>query len=299
MDEEEWLRWVLAEDDTAPTADQLERVIVGAGLSAREAAHARKLWERATWQAQPQRLPGLTEYLCQEPRSLGPALVRVRARKGFSVETVARLAGVKAAIWQRWEEGLELPSPRTLDEVLKKLHWIWATDDALRGWKDEVPASRDTRLWKAFLNDHEWEETGSQESWLCPEHPSPEAVEAWRLVKLATERRSEPDPQDEAIRVLAEERKRHERTVGDFLRYRREAKLESVESMARKAGVEVGTWERWESGELVPGLSEIEAMAPRLFVTSWLRLRLVEIWHATSSSQSPLLHPQSTRLIGG
>lgn len=284
VNEEKWLSWVLAEDDSVPNADQLERVIAGAGLSAREAAHARELRESAAWHAQPRRLPGLTEYLCQESRSLGPALARVKARKDLSTEAVARLAGVAPTIWLRWEEGLELPSPRTLDEVLKKLHWIWATDDALRGWKDEVPVPRDASLWKAFLNDHEWEETGDQESWLCPEDPSPEAVEAWRQVRLASERRREPDPEAETLRVLAEERERREGTVGDFLRYRRESKLESVESMAGKAGVEVATWIRWESGELVPDLTEVEAMAPRLFVTPWLRQRLVEIWHAMGAA---------------
>lgn len=278
VSENEWLSWILAEDDVIPALARLERLVAGASLSSREAAHLRQLRDAAVKEAQPPRQPGLAEYLQREPRSLGPALAKVRARRRFSVDQVARQAGVAGEQWQRWEDGQDLPALETLDGVLKKLHWIWATDDALRGWKDEVPAPRDVRLWAAFFNDHEWEDTDSQENWLIPKNPSPEAVAAWREVQLASQRQKAPDPQLGALEALREERVRAESTVGGFLRFRRETKLATVEEMARKAGVEVSTWLAWESGEMVPTLSELEAVASRIFVTSWLRERVLEIW---------------------
>lgn len=285
VSEAQWMDWLLARDYVIPTPAQLGALVAGASLSKREAAHLRRLRELAVKETQPPKLPGLAEYLQREPGSLGPALGKVRARRGFCVHQVAKLAGVAGELWRRWESGQELPSVPTLDEVLKKLHWIWATDDALRGFKDEVPAPRDVKLWRAFLNDHEWEETDAQESWLLPENPPPEAVAAWREVQLARERERErrraPEAGPTALEALAQERARAESTVGGFLRFRRETKLVTVEEMATRAGVDPSTWLDWESGERVPSLSELEAVAQRVFVTPWLRSRVLEIWRDT------------------
>lgn len=284
IEKEDWLRWILAEEDAIPSAQQVCWIVAGANLSQREAEHLSKLREKALREAQPGRQPGLAELLAQQPGALGPALARTRARKRFTVDQVAAQAGVPAEAWQSWEDGGILPSLNVLDDALKKIHWIWATDDALRGWVDEVPAAKDAGLWKAFLNDHEWEETLAQENWLLPQHQTPEAVAAWREVQLASERQPAIEPEIEAVRAVAEARQEAESTLAGFLRFRRETKLASVEEMAGKAGVEIATWLAWESGEMVPTLAELEAVAPRIFVTAWLRERLLEVWHAMAGT---------------
>lgn len=284
VSELEWIRWTQAQDDVIPPPAQLERLIACTSLSEQEARHLRQLREATVKAAQPPRRPGLAEYLQTESRFLGLALAKIRGRKGFSIDQVARQAGIPALLWQRWEEGLDLPALVELDDVLKRLHWVWATDDALRGFQEEVPPPRDAKLWKAFLNDHEWEETDSQECWLLPKDPTPEAVAAWREVQLAQENGVGTDPQRATLTCLAERRESAESSLGSFLRYRREAKCEGVEEMALKAGVAVATWLAWESGEAVPGLSELQMVAARIFVTPWLRERALEVWHSMELS---------------
>lgn len=287
--DETWTSWVLAEGDAILSPQQLEQLVAGASLSPQEATHLRQLRQDALEDAiSPLRQPGLAEYLRREPGSLRHALGHIRARKGLSLDQVAAQAGLACSVWQRWEDGLEKPPLPALDGALKKLYWIWATDDALRGWKDEVPAPADAKLWRAFLNDHEWEETGAQEDWLLPKRPTPEAVEAWKQVELANQRKRQSDPQAEALELLAQERLRAESTVGGFLRFRRETKGVTVEEMARKAGVEVKTWLAWESDQVLPALPEVQALGPRIFVTPWLRERLVEIWRQMAGKEKSM-----------
>jgi transcriptional regulator with XRE-family HTH domain len=68
-----------------------------------------------------------------------------------------------------------------------------------------------------------------------------------------------------------------ESTLGGFLRLRRQWSQKSVQEMATKAGVEATVWQAWESGQVIPSVSEVEALGHRIYASSTARARMLEI----------------------
>ena len=285
--EESWALW-LAGDERAPrpsaAADLTWLLVTWLGLSRRETAFVDEL--ATEYEAVLRAAEGydrlfldLTQFLRRTPEKLGPALAALRGCKGFSIEKVAWEAGVSPQCWRQWEQGL-VPDLETLDAALSKVFWIWTTDCTLRDADDHapVPGRADSDLWIAFLKHRQ----DDDESLYLPADPSPSARAAFLQANRIFFSRGRSDA-SRLIDAMGEIRINSERSLGEFLRYRREIRERSLDDVANITGIDVPTLAAWETGASRPAPDEVERVAQSLFVTQTLRDRMLEIYRATAA----------------
>jgi transcriptional regulator with XRE-family HTH domain len=221
---------------------------------------------------------GLTEYLKQNPAALAPALRELRLRKGWSTAEAARQADISTQLWEAWEAAsAEEVSVQNLGQALTKLSWIRDTEAMLSGSSEpegQLGADRaETELWLAYERDTFWIDAADESL----ELRTADARKAWQAVDRAVLGIDDPEVLQRKLEAMKAEVEQAESTFGGFLGLRRQWSQKSVEEMARKAGVDVATWQAWEAGEVLPSVTEVEALGHRIYVSSTARARMLEI----------------------
>jgi transcriptional regulator with XRE-family HTH domain len=219
----------------------------------------------------------LSDYIEKGPFVLAEALKGLRLRKGWTAAEAATQAGIPTEHWEAWEEASGRPSLNALRRALTRLSWIWNTEclTSESGTPtgpsgEKVP---DAELWRAYDLDSVWHDVDEEAAKLM----TPEARLAWQEADQVVFGIDDPEVLQRKLEAMKAEVEQAESTFGGFLGLRRQWSQKSVEEMARKAGVDVATWQAWEAGEVLPSVTEVEALGHRIYVSSTARARMLEI----------------------
>ncbi len=219
---------------------------------------------------------GLAEYLEQNPAALAPALRELRLRQGWSTAEAARQADISALLWEAWEATSAEISIQSLGQALTRLCWIRDTeamlDPSCRPEESRVKLA-EAELWQAYERDNFWLNADDK----TLELRTAEAKKAWQAVDRAVLGSDDPEVQRQRLEAAKAAVEEAEGTLGGFLRLRRQWSGKSVQEMAAKAGVEATVWQAWESGQVIPSVSEVEALGHRIYASSTARARMLEI----------------------
>ena len=266
------LAWVLWETEMKPLSEEsLLKVLPRLGLKEVEERALRALQRQHHPTLVHPQEPSLQDLLENRDFSLRYALHRLRKFFGWSFESADLEAYLTPGTWEKWESGWVVPETEELWQALNHLYWVGDWKIEKRHYDFEE--TDDFDLW--YVVFVEKLRRGDRFEMRFP--PGPTGLEKARAGDLEVYKAENFQSRAYETRLLS---------FAHFLRYERESRGMSVETVCDWAEVDVKRWLAWETERALPDQLEVECLAFRLFCSQVKQKEMISAWKSGVMGQA-------------